>query len=105
MQKGNKTKKGQTKGQLGRERNTVFHTANSYVYILYLSTRLGYVYSKEGKIDDALSMFSRASEINRLDMDIYLYKGRMYEEIGKPEEAAKAYRQALELVLSLEHGQ
>jgi hypothetical protein len=39
-----------------------------------------------------------------MDMNIYNYKGRMYEESGKPAEAAKAYRKALEIILAHESG-
>ena len=45
-------------------------------------------------------MFARALEINPMDMNIYIYKGRMYEESGNPAEAAKAYRKALEIILA-----
>jgi Flp pilus assembly protein TadD len=64
---------------------------------------LAYTLGKEGKMTEAATMFSRALEINRMDMNIFIYKGRMYEETGKLAEAAQAYRQALELVLSPEN--
>jgi tetratricopeptide (TPR) repeat protein len=63
---------------------------------------LGYTYGKEGKSEDASAMFKRAMEINPLDINIYIYKGRMYEETANLEEAAKAYRMALDPVVARE---
>lgn len=61
----------------------------------------GYTYGKQGNLEAALKMFEEAAGINRLDFDIHTYKGRMYEELGRQKEAADAYRQALEVILSL----
>jgi len=63
---------------------------------------LGYVSGREGRMEEADALFTRAQEINRLDLEISIYKGRLYEETDKPEEAAMAYRQAVELALSHE---
>jgi pentatricopeptide repeat protein len=61
-----------------------------------------YAYGKQGNLDAALRMFEEAAAINRHDFDIHVYKGRMYEELGRVKEAADAYRQAVEVVLSLD---
>jgi Flp pilus assembly protein TadD/peroxiredoxin len=71
----------------------------SYTPCLYY---LGYTYGKEGNIKKALAMFNDALALNRMDMDLYVFKGRMLEENDRKAEAADAYRQALELALSLE---
>ncbi|HXV21373.1 MAG TPA: redoxin domain-containing protein [Desulfuromonadales bacterium] len=61
----------------------------------------GYAHGKQGDMGAALKMFEEAAAINRLDFEIYTYKGRMYEELGSVREAADAYRQAVEVILSL----
>jgi len=60
-----------------------------------------YAYGKQGNMDAALKLFEEAAAINRLDFDIFVYKGRMFEELGRVQDAADAYRQAVEVVLSL----
>jgi Flp pilus assembly protein TadD len=64
---------------------------------------LGYIHGKEGKMEEAATMFKRAMEINPMDMNIFIYRGMMYEESGESGEAAKAYRKALESILALEN--
>jgi Tfp pilus assembly protein PilF/peroxiredoxin len=60
-----------------------------------------YAYGKQGNLDVALKKFEEAAAINRHDFDIHVYKGRLYEELGRVQEAAGAYRQAVEVILSL----
>ena len=36
--------------------------------------------------------------------NIFIYNGRMHEEIGKSEDAARAYKKALEIILARESG-
>ena len=55
-------------------------------------------------MEEASNMFARALEINPMDRNIYIYKGRMHEESGNPAEAAKTYRKALEIILAYESG-
>ncbi len=61
---------------------------------------LGYITGREGKPKEALPLFAEAEKINRLDPDIFVYQGRMYEELKDPRDAASAYRKALETVLA-----
>jgi peroxiredoxin/Tfp pilus assembly protein PilF len=61
---------------------------------------LGYITGREGKPKDAQTLFAEAEKINRLDPDIFVYQGRMYEELKDSRDAAVAYRKALETVLA-----
>jgi len=60
---------------------------------------LGYLKGRGGALDEALGLFDRALQINRSSPDIHIYMGRMYEERQEPEQAAEAYRRALEALL------
>jgi len=60
-----------------------------------------YAKGKQGDLNAALMMFEEAAGINRLDSDIYVFKGRMFEELGKIQEAADSYREAVEVILSV----
>jgi tetratricopeptide (TPR) repeat protein len=62
----------------------------------------GYVAGKTGHLDEGLSMFAEAAALAPRNSDIYLVKARMFEESGNRQEAAAAYRKALELLLELE---
>ncbi|KAA0895320.1 redoxin domain-containing protein [Oryzomonas rubra] len=61
----------------------------------------GFAYGKQDKPEQALRMFDEAEKINPLDYNLYVYKGRMFEGQKKPQEAAAAYRKALETILQI----
>jgi tetratricopeptide (TPR) repeat protein len=63
---------------------------------------LGYVIGREGKSQEALALFADAEKLNRLDPDIFVYQGMMYEKLKNPEAAAEAYRKALQTVFAAE---
>lgn len=63
---------------------------------------LGPIYGLEGKLDKAASLFAQAKEINPLDVELYSAEGAMYEELQQMDKAASAYREALEVVLSIQ---
>jgi Flp pilus assembly protein TadD/peroxiredoxin len=60
---------------------------------------LGSVYAKEGKSDEAFKVFDDAIQVNPLDPKVYIYKGRVCEENGMLQQAALAYKKALELII------
>lgn len=60
-----------------------------------------FVIGKGGNLAEALKLFDAAAEINPMDANILVYKGRMYEESKMPQKASEAYRKALELNLNL----
>jgi len=59
----------------------------------------GFAYGRQDKLEQALKMFDEAEKINPLDYNLYVYKGRVFEGQKKPQEAAAAYRKALETIL------
>ena len=61
----------------------------------------GFAYGKQGKLDDAAKMFDEATKINPTDYNIFVYKGRMFEDIKNQSKAVEAYRKALEAILSI----
>jgi len=61
----------------------------------------GFAYGRQDKLDLALKMFDEAEKINPLDYNLYVYKGRVLEGQKKPQEAAAAYRKALETILQI----
>lgn len=60
---------------------------------------LGYLKGRSGALKEARALFEEALRINRTSPDIHIYRGRMHEERQEPEQAAEAYRKALEAVL------
>ncbi|WP_205743384.1 TlpA disulfide reductase family protein [Geobacter sp. FeAm09] len=61
----------------------------------------GFAYGRQDKPEQALQMFDEAERINPLDYNLYVYKGRVFEERKRPREAAGAYRKALETILGI----
>jgi Tfp pilus assembly protein PilF/peroxiredoxin len=61
----------------------------------------GYAYGKEGDMEHSLKMFDEAAHLNPMDYSLYLYKARTFEEQNKLQEAAEAYKKALEVALKL----
>jgi len=61
----------------------------------------GFAYGRQDKLEQALKMFDEAEKINPLDYNLYVYKGRVFEGQKKPQEAAAAYRKALETILQV----
>ncbi|QEM68140.1 tetratricopeptide repeat protein [Geobacter sp. FeAm09] len=62
----------------------------------------GFAYGRQDKPEQALQMFDEAERINPLDYNLYVYKGRVFEERKRPREAAGAYRKALETILQID---
>lgn len=62
----------------------------------------GYLLGRSGKQAEALKMFDAAMEINPNDQGFRIYKARMYEENGMPQQAAEEYRKALAALLELD---
>ncbi len=60
---------------------------------------LGALYAKEGKSAEALKALDDAIQLNPLDPEAYIYKGRVCEELGMPRQAGDSYEKALELIL------
>jgi tetratricopeptide (TPR) repeat protein len=89
-------------GQTG-EGMVLFDTARkneeSYTPCYYYA---GYAYGKEGKLGEAWKMFDEAEKVNPTDYKIFVYKGRVFEERKDLENAAAAYRKALEKILASE---
>lgn len=61
----------------------------------------GYLLGRTGNQAEALKMFDAAMEINPNDQEISIYKARMLEENGMPQQAAEEYRKALAAALGL----
>jgi Tfp pilus assembly protein PilF/peroxiredoxin len=61
----------------------------------------GYLLGRTGKLAEALKMFDTAMEINPNDQGVRIYKARMFEENGMPQQAAEEYRKALAAALEL----
>jgi tetratricopeptide (TPR) repeat protein len=61
----------------------------------------GYLLGKRGNQGEAQKMFDAAMAINPNDIGIRIYKARMYEENGMPQNAAEEYRKALAAALGL----
>lgn len=60
---------------------------------------LGYLDGIAGNTKKALTLFDEATKLNRMDPNIFIFQGRMYEQRKNPKKAADAYRKALETVL------
>lgn len=58
---------------------------------------LGMVYAKQGKLDDALAELNRAIEIGRRFDMAYVYRGNVLFLLGRKDEAAADFKQALAL--------
>jgi tetratricopeptide (TPR) repeat protein len=61
----------------------------------------GYAYGKQGKMEEALKMFDEAVKLNPMDYNVYVFKARTFEGQKKRQEAADAYKKALETVLQI----
>lgn len=61
---------------------------------------LGYLTGKEGDMKKAAELFARAEEINPMDFQLNVYRGKMYEEQNNLEEAATSYKNALKQILN-----
>ena len=59
----------------------------------------GYARGRAGMAEDALKMFAEAESVNPFDWRTFQYKGKMYEQQKDRQQAAQAYRKALELLL------
>jgi CheY-like chemotaxis protein len=58
---------------------------------------LGRLYFKAGKVKDSLSFFTRATEINRLDVSSYHYLGQIYYKQNKLDKAIHYFSKAMEI--------
>ncbi len=65
-----------------------------YYYLAYLT-------GKAGDMQRATELFGRAEEINPLDYRINVYRGKLFEEQNKLEQAAISYKNALRILLHL----
>jgi len=77
---------------------SAFKADESYTPCYYYA---GFAYGRQDKLEQALKMFDEAEKINPLDYNLYVYKGRVFEGQKKPQEAAAAYRKALETILQI----
>ncbi|GFE61353.1 redoxin domain-containing protein [Geobacter sp. AOG2] len=77
---------------------SAFKADESYTPCYYYA---GFAYGRQDKLDQALKMFDEAEKINPLDYNLYVYKGRVFEERKRLPEAAAAYRKALETILQI----
>jgi tetratricopeptide (TPR) repeat protein len=59
----------------------------------------GYVYGRLGELERALQLHDEAARLAPWDHNLLLYRARTLEESNRPQEAAAAYRQALELMM------
>ncbi|MDD3813186.1 MAG: redoxin domain-containing protein [Desulfocapsaceae bacterium] len=69
----------------------------SYVPSYYY---LGYLTGKEGDMKKATELFASAEEINPLDYQINVYRGKMFEGKNDMEQAATSYKNALKQLLN-----
>jgi peroxiredoxin/Tfp pilus assembly protein PilF len=60
---------------------------------------LGYLSGIEGNMKKASTLFHDAGKLNRMDPNIFIYRGRMFEKRKNSTKAAAAYRKALEMML------
>lgn len=60
------------------------------------------IFGAEGDPERAGELLARAKELNPLDVALYAAEGAMYENRQQLEPAARAYRKALEITLSLQ---
>ena len=58
---------------------------------------LGRLFFKAGKIKDSLTFFTRATEINRLDVSSYQYLGQIYYRQNKLDKAIHYFSKAMEI--------
>ncbi len=61
----------------------------------------GYAYGRENKPEEGLKMFDEAERLNPLDYNMFVYKGKFYEEQKDLKKAFEAYKKALGLILNL----
>ena len=69
----------------------------SYVPSYYY---LGYLTGKEGDMKKATELFTSAEELNPMDYQINVYRGKMFEEKNNMEQAATSYKNALKQLLN-----
>ncbi len=58
---------------------------------------LGRLFFKAGKVKDSLTFFTKATEINRLDVSSYHYLGRIYYKQNKLDKAIHYFSRAMEI--------
>ncbi len=61
---------------------------------------LGYLTGKEGDTKKAGEFFAKAEEMNPLDFQINVYRGKMFEDQNNLEQAATSYKKALKQLLN-----
>lgn len=62
---------------------------------------LGYLTGKEGDMKKSAELFASAEELNPMDYQINVYRGRMFEEQNNLELAATSYKNGLKQLLNL----
>jgi len=62
-----------------------------------LCVRIGGLYSRLGRLDDALAMFREAAQIDPDHVPAHLGQGQVWQRLGRPGPALEAYRRAARL--------
>jgi tetratricopeptide (TPR) repeat protein len=63
---------------------------------------IGYIKTTQERYDEALEAFRKATQLDRLFAKAYEAMGRVYKEIGRPEEAEKCLQKAADIYMDKE---
>ena len=64
---------------------------------------IGYIKTSQGKYDEALAAFQKATELDRLFAKAYEAMGRIYHKLGRPKDAERFLQKAADIHLSKEN--
>ena len=76
--------------------------------IIYLNTRIGYVYSQKKNYPQAIEHLERAEKMSpnyQANAEVYYYLGISYDKIGEKEKARESFLRAIELAPQSEFAQ
>jgi len=73
--------------------------------IIYLNTRIGYIYFKKKNYSQAIEYFEMAEKMSPRNIEVAYYLGLSYDKIGEKEKARKFLSRVIELVPQSEYAQ
>ena len=73
--------------------------------IIYLNTRIGYIYFKKKNYSQAIEYFEMAEKMSPRNIEVAYYLGLSYDKIGEKEKARKFLSRVIELAPQSEYAQ
>ncbi len=82
-----------------------FREAEKLEQNAHLYTQMAVIYGRQGKNEEAMELLEKAEALDKYFPLIFFYKGNVFSSMSRWEEAASAYRVALQLDRNLEPAQ